>query len=392
MKFTKDGRLILSDSMMKVYQDCGTRFWFIYAEKPEEMARIPALEFGTVLHSMFEDFFRRKNPDAKMYKSAANFANVFRGKWFGIDAQPKTERGKRKPPILWRSPDEKEKLLGAGYKICMEFYERNQNTPFSHVLAEQYFMVSLTNERKGKGYALQGYIDRLELKDSKAYASFDPNHLGQAIRDGNDGTLLVVDYKSGYKPTPSNALAMDTQFSCYDLAVEMMFPFRKRNFAIENVRDGSYTTTQRGEGERRVLRERIFSIGKDIEKEKYPLAANMYKCSSCLYMKHCHSLQQLAHRKGIHPEDLMRTSAPLKAGRKALPMFEWKDGEITSVDEKRLLVAEKMTSRPVQLSFFVDEEEVAEIEEELAMGTPTERSAEVVEGVIDWEAAEGLSL
>jgi uncharacterized protein (DUF169 family) len=67
-------------------------------------------------------------------------------------------------------------------------------------------------------------------------------------------------------------------------------------------------------------------------------------------------------------------------------MFEWKDGEIINVDEKRLLAAEKLTSRPVQLSFFVDEEEVTEIEEELAMGTPTERSAEVVEAVLDWEA------
>ncbi len=392
MKFTKEGRLILSDSMMKVYQDCGTRFWFIYLEHPEEMPRLPALEFGTVLHSMFEDFFKRKNPNAKMYQSAANFANVFRGKWFSIDSQPKTERGKRKPPLLWRSADEKEKLLGSGYKITHDFYERNQGVPFSHVLAEQYFMVSLTNERTGKGYALQGYIDRLELKNSNAPTSFDPNELGKAIKETKDGELLVVDYKSGYKPVSEIALQLDTQFSCYDLAVEILHPFRERKFAIENVRDGSYTHTKRGEGERRVLRERIFSIGKAIEKEKYPLASNMYKCSSCLYLKHCNSLQKVAHQKGMHPEDLMRASSPMKGGRRALPMFEWKDGEITKIDEKRLLVAEKQRTKSVQLSFFVDEEELAEVEEELATGTPTAYASDIVEAAIDWETQDSSML
>src|SRR5947209_3232583 len=102
MKFTRDGRLVLSDSMMKTYQDCGARFWFTYLENPEELPRIPAFEFGTQLHSMFESFFKRENPDAQMYTSAKNFANVFRGKWFAIDSQPKTERGKKKPLILWR--------------------------------------------------------------------------------------------------------------------------------------------------------------------------------------------------------------------------------------------------------------------------------------------------
>jgi hypothetical protein len=392
MKYTKDGRLILSDSMMKIYQDCGTRFWFNYHEKPEELPRVPALEFGTVLHSMFEEFFKRKNPDAKMYISASNFANVFRGKWFSIDSQPKTERGKRKPPMLWRSPDEKEKLLGAGYKVCIDFFERNQTVPFSHVMVEQFFMVSLTNEKNGRGYALQGYIDRLELKDSNAPASFKPEELGKAIRESKDGSLLIVDYKSGYKPTSSAAVAIDTQFSCYDLAVEMMFPFRERRFAIENVRDGSHTPTLRGEGERRVLRERIFSIGRDIQKERYPLASNMYKCGTCSFLKHCYSLQKFAHQKGIHPEDLMRTSAPLRVGKKNSPMFEWKDGEIIKVDESKLRQAEKLSTKPVQLSFFVDEEEVAEIEEELNTGTPTAHAANIVERVMDWETPESFAI
>jgi CRISPR/Cas system-associated exonuclease Cas4 (RecB family) len=376
--------------MMKIYQDCGTRFWFTYLEKPEEMPRIPAFEFGTVLHSMFEDFFKRKNPDSRMYQSASNFANVFRGKWFSIDKQPKTERGKKKPPILWRAPDEKEKLLGAGYKICMDFYERNQNTPFSHVLVEQFFMVSLTNERTGKGFALQGYIDRLELKDSGAKTSFNAHDLGKALPESKDGALMVIDYKSGYKPTPSAALALDTQFSCYDLAVEMMYPFRERRFAIENVRDGSLTPTLRGEGERRVLRERIFSIGRDIEKERYPLASNMYKCGTCAYLRHCHSLQNFAHKKSIHPEDLMRASVPLK-GRRHIPMFEWNEGEIVRVDERQLLLAERQKTKPVQLSFFVDEAEVAEIEEELTTGTPTERAADVVESALDWDPADNFA-
>jgi CRISPR/Cas system-associated exonuclease Cas4 (RecB family) len=389
MKFTKDGRLIMSDSMMKTYQDCGARFWFTYLENPEELIRIPAFEFGSVLHSMFYEFFKRKRPDSKMYTSPKNFANVFRGKWFSIDSQPKTDRGKRKPEMIWRSPDEKEKLLGAGYKICQEFYERNESVPFSHVLVEQYFMVTLTNEKTGKGYALQGYIDRIEVKGGSHPSSFKPEDLGQAIKSGKDGTLWVIDYKSGYKPTAEAALNLDTQFSCYDLAVEILFPFRERKFAIENVRDGSYTPTSRGEGERRVLRERIFTIGKAIEKEKFPMASNMYKCGSCSYLKHCNSLQKFAHQKGIHPEDLMRASSPIpKRGSKIRSMFEWKNGEIVRVtDERRLHYAEKLRTRPVQLSFFIDEEELAEVEEEITAGAGKPFAQDIVEKAIAWEAS-----
>jgi hypothetical protein len=378
MRYTKDGRLVMSDSLMKVYQDCGARFWFNYLENPEEMPRLPALEFGTTLHSMFYDFFRRKNPDAKMYKSATNFANVFRGRWFGIDSQPKTDRGRRKPPMLWRSDDEKEKLLGAGYKACYDFYQRNVEVPFSHVAVEHYFIINITNERTGHGYALHGYIDRLELKDSSQPASFNPEDLSKAIRASRDGYLHVVDYKSGHKPVTRAALNLDTQFSCYDLAVELLYPFVPRTFAIENVRDGSYTPTERGEGERRVLRERIFKIGRAIEKEQFPLASNMYKCHDCLFLKHCNSFQQLAHKKGIYPEDLMRASSPLTRGRRRLPsLFEWKDGEIVRItDEKRLARAERQRLKPVQLSFFSSEEEIEEEEEEALVA-----SGKIVESV-----------
>lgn len=367
---------------MKIYQECGTRFWFTYLENPEPelQPRIPALEFGTLLHSMFYEFFKRKAPDSKMYESATNFANVFRGRWFNIDAQPKTERGRKKPPMLWNSPDEKEKLIGAGYKSAYEFYQRNVEIPFSHVMVEVYFVVNITNEHSGRGYALQGYIDRLELKDSRQPTSFKPEDLGKAVLDsrpaflrGDDkaGYLMIVDYKSGHKSIPAAALQLDTQFSCYDLAAELLFPGAPRQFAIENIRDGSLTPTQRGEGERRVLRDRVFKIGRGIEREQFPLASNMYKCQSCTYLQQCNSLQALSHKKGILPEDLMRASSPVMRGqRKQRSLFEWKDGEIWRItDEKRLLRAEKTRQKPTQLSFFFGQEEQEELEEDATNST-----------------------
>ncbi len=378
MRYTKDGRLVMSDSLMKLYQDCGTRFWFNYLENPEEMPRQPALEFGTVLHSMFYDYFRRKNPEAKMYQSATNFANVFRGRWFNIDNQPKTDKGRRKPPILWRSEEEKEKLLGIGYKACFDFFQRNQEIPFSHVLVEHYFIINITNERTGRGYALHGYIDRLELLNSNQPAGRNPEDLGKAIKASRDGTLHVVDYKSGYRHIPKEALNLDTQFSCYDLAAELLYPSLSRTFAIENARDGTQTPTQRGEGERRVLRERIFKIGRSIEREQFSMASNMYKCQDCSFLRHCNSLQKISGEKGLHPEDLMHASSPLSRGaRKQRSLFEWKDGEIVGItDERRLARAERQRLKPVQLSFFSAEEDIQEEEEEqVATGTFVEEVA-----------------
>ena len=399
MRYTRDGRLVLSDSMMKIYQDCGARFWFNYLENPEPefQPRVPALEFGSVLHSMFYDFFKRKNPEAKMYQSPTNFANVFRGRWFNIDSQPKTDKGRRKPPLLWRSPDEKEKLLGSGYKFCYEFFQRNENVPLSHVMVEAYFLINITNEQNGRGYALQGYIDRIELKESHQAASFQPADLGKAIQDSRSaflrgeesGHLLVVDYKSGYKPIAAAALQLDTQFSCYDLAVELLYPTAPRRFAIEHIRDGSHIPTTRGEGERRVLRERIFKIGRAIEREQFPLASNMYKCQSCTFLRQCNSLQSLAHQKGIHPEDLMRASSPLARGhRKVRSLFEWKDGEIVNItDEKRLARAEKLRHKPIQLSFFSGQEEQEELAEEEA-NSPYDNIIESIASAEEWPSGE----
>jgi CRISPR/Cas system-associated exonuclease Cas4 (RecB family) len=397
MRFTRDGRLVMSDSMMKIYQECGARFWFNYLENPEPelQARTPALEFGTMLHSMFYDFFKRKNPESKMYESPTTFANVFRGRWFNIDVQPKTDKGRKKPPILWNSPDEKEKLMGAGYKTAYEFFQRNQDVPLSHIMVEVYFLVNITNEQNGRGYALQGYIDRLELQESNQPRSFKPEDLGKAINDsripflrGDEGVgnLFVVDYKSGYKSVAAAALQLDTQFSCYDLAVELLYPGAPRKFAIENVRDGSLVPTVRGEGERRVLRDRIFKIGRAIEREQFPLASNMYKCHTCTYLQQCNSLQNLAHQKGLHPEDLMRASSPVARGqRKQRSLFEWKNGEIVRVtDEKRLLRAEKLRYKPTQLSFFFGQEEQQEIEEE-AEESQTGSYTESIATTEDWQ-------
>ena len=134
---------------------------------------------------------------------------------------------------------------------CVNFYERNVGTPFSHILVEQYFIVNLSNERTGKGYALQGYIDRLQLADSSQPASHDPADLGNAIRASRDGRLIIVDYKSGYKHIPQHALNLDTQFSCYDSAADVLYPYMDRTFAVEEVRDGhriQTTTPAKGSG------------------------------------------------------------------------------------------------------------------------------------------------
>ncbi len=397
MRYTRAGQLVLSDSMMKIYQDCGTRFWFNYLENPEPelQPRLAAFEFGTVVHSMFYDFFKRRDLDLKMFQSPANFANVFRGRWYNIDSPARTGKGRSKAPILWRSPDEKEKLSQLGYKICYDFYQRNIEMPLSHLLVESYFMVNITNEQNGRGYALQGYIDRLELKQSRQPASFRVQDLGKALKESRPlfkqgeqaGLLMVIDYKSGNKMVPPAALQLDTQFSCYDLAVELLYPAAPRQFAVENVRDGSHIPTTRGSGERRVLRERVFKIGRSIEKEQFPLASNMYKCQSCPFLRQCHSLQQVANIKGIYPEDLMRASSPVVRGqRKAPSLFEWKNGEITGItDEQRLSQAEKLRHKPTQMSFFFGQEEHEALAED-ASHTAQDTFIETIASSEEWQA------
>jgi hypothetical protein len=112
----------------------------------------------------------------------------------------------------------------------------------------------------------------------------------------------------------------------------------------------------------------------------------MYKCHTCTYLQQCHSLQNLAHQKGLHPEDLMRASSPVARGqRKQRSLFEWKNGEIVRVtDEKRLLRAEKLRYKPTQLSFFFGQEEQQELQEE-AESSQTGNYTESIATNEDWQ-------
>lgn len=371
---TKNGKLVISDSMLELQRHCSTKFWFNYLEKPLVQPRVVQFEFGSLVHKMFEDFFKRKNPEAKMYESAHHFANVFAGKWMGIDYVPKDPRSKKAKlgPLIFADRDyadpvtgkmkrtnEKAQYRALGEKVCKRFWEENQDTPPSHVLLEYHFEHEVGPDPiSGKSWVLQGFIDRIELRNSseppvyaldengeikrdeagKPQFDYSPAAFGSAIRKATDGELWCIDYKTGYHAPSKEALRSDTQFSTYDLALELEFPnVPVRKFALHVVTDDwKFVETPRSATDRVELMKRIFEQGRMIENEEYRFLGDMYICGRCAFVQPCGDLRNWADENSVDPEKVMRWEAPLLKGR-SLKHIQWKEGRLIKVDSDSLL-------------------------------------------------------
>lgn len=374
----REGLLVLSDSMLEVHRHCSTKFWFQYLEKPIVESRIPAFEFGSLVHKMFEEFFIRYDPTKKMYTSAEHFANVFVGRWMGIDYKPKDPNAKKAKlgdlvfrdieftdPVTGQPKRINEKMLymGLGKSMCKRFFEDNQKTPPSHILLEYHFETIVGPDPvSNRSFVVQGYIDRIELRnsseppvylkdangelvlteDGKPQFDYNPATMGSAIKRATDGELLCVDYKTGKHAPSQAALDNDTQFSTYDMALEREFPnITKRAFAIWNVRDGAVIETTRNEVDRVELIKRIYEEGHGMEEETYRFLGDMYVCERCPFMKPCGSLREWSKQQNIDPELIMRKAAPVVVGR-SRKLITWREGVIAQVNTDAMLGDEKV--------------------------------------------------
>lgn len=288
MRINAHGQPLVSDSSLEMHRHCSAKYWFHYLEKPIREPRVVQFEFGSLVHKMFEDFFKRKNPTARMYESAKDFANVFRGKWQGIDYMPKDPSSKKHKlgPLIFKDRDypdpngpcavpgcgryatlhgasvtvvaddgttepsaeptpahpytapmkhysEKTHYLYLGTKICRKFFEDNQKVPPSHVLVEHGFNLEITDPETGHVWTLNGFIDRVELQKAPCclanehgpeHWDYSPERVGWAVRAATSGELFCVDYKTSKVAPDQSSLDGDTQFTMYDLALEELFP------------------------------------------------------------------------------------------------------------------------------------------------------------------------
>jgi hypothetical protein len=144
---------VFSASKLIQLYECPLAFYFRYFLH-QEIIRTPAMVFGSALHQMFDQFFK------KNFKSPKTFSNTWKNYWLGICSGKFGDHGRKSKPVLINFRDEAEKgsLLGFGINITRRFYEENliyRKTPY-HPQTEVSFHVPF------RDYILRGSIDRIQ--------------------------------------------------------------------------------------------------------------------------------------------------------------------------------------------------------------------------------------
>ena len=204
---------VFSASKLIQLYECPLAFYLRYFLH-KEITRTPSMVFGSALHYMFDQFFK------KNYKSPQTFANTWKNYWLSMCSGKFGEHGRKSKPILINFRDENEKgsLLGFGINIVRRFYEENliyRNTPY-HPRTEVSFRVPF------RKYILRGSIDRI-----------------QKIQ----GVDLEPDEIWDYKPRlPELAnLRNDVQLTIYDHAYRTIFEQPPRGLRIYGYKTGDFT-------------------------------------------------------------------------------------------------------------------------------------------------------
>jgi len=231
----------LSASAIESYERCPLQFklnrdWRI----PEESHA--ALQYGGAMHLALRHYF-----DAVRFErpaTAAEAIKVFRD-----------EFGKAVIPDDYQ----RELYEQQGERQLQDFIAAAERNLPSVLHTEQEFAIELA------GSKIRGRIDRIDHLD--------------------DGTVRIVDYKTGKAKTQDDA-DDSLQLSIYALAAQQKWGYQASALALQNLQDGSMPVTRRNELELRKVTDRVQKVASEISEGKFEPKPGRH-CSWCGFRNLC---------------------------------------------------------------------------------------------------------
>lgn len=164
----------------------------------------------------------------------------------------------------YSSPDEMADAIGEGKQI-LERYVEQQRVP----TAAKTLCVEKTFKLDFDDFRLLGRVDRVD--------------------EHPDGSLEIVDYKSGRQTVTDEDVASDLAMGCYQLLVRHKHPDRRVFATIHALRTGDKASAELDDAALAELRGDLQFIGTEILNRDYPNVAPIPKrlCSGCDFLPLC---------------------------------------------------------------------------------------------------------
>jgi putative RecB family exonuclease len=104
-----------------------------------------------------------------------------------------------------------------------------------------------------------------------------------------DGTIEIVDYKSGRGTVTTEDVATDVAMSCYQLLLKRKYPDRRVIATIFALRSGAEASAELSETELDELERDLYRLGQEVLSEEYHELTPHYKriCPTCDFLPLC---------------------------------------------------------------------------------------------------------
>ncbi len=247
--------MIFSHSRLSCFEQCPLKFKFKYIDRLETEAEESIEAFlGKRVHETLEKLYR----DLKFQKqnTLEELLEFFNSQW---------DKNWNDNIIIVRSDYSPENHRKMGIKFITDYYNRYKPFNDSIVLdLEKHIVIDLNGDGK---YKLQGYIDRLSMKDD---------------------IIEIHDYKTNAHLPIKDYIEQDRQLALYNLAVKNMYPFAKEVHLIWHFLafDKEIRIVKTDKELEHLKKETIKLIDK-IKNEKEFAARESSLCSWCEFAQYC---------------------------------------------------------------------------------------------------------
>ncbi len=225
----------MSYSRLNTYDLCAARYFYTYITKEERLFG-PAATLGNCIHFVLENNIETLN--------LADMVEDFEA--IRLDLDPELQIS--------------DELIEVGYTLLQEFCDRHSGEDIEVVAVEMPFEIVI-----GSGF-IRGFIDRVDRLP--------------------DGSLSVVDYKSGSYEIAAKNAPDDLQLGIYALALSTLYPHTVIHAELYYLRTGRHKGHTFSPGDlvavERKVAEKIQAI---IEDQNFSATSEYRPCTFCDYAK-----------------------------------------------------------------------------------------------------------
>ncbi|MEZ0327944.1 MAG: RecB family exonuclease [Fimbriimonas sp.] len=239
----------ISPTKISIYLACPVRYRWTYIDDRGRwyMRAKSCYSFGTTLHKVLERFHDEGDVGVS---TVGQVVSAYEESW--IDAG-------------FRSADEMAEAFGEGLQILERHVQESYEKPSG---AKTLFVEKQLKEDMGP-FFLAGRLDRVD--------------------EYEDGTIEVVDYKSGRETVCEEELKTDIAMSVYQLLLKKKYPDRPVRSRIIALRSGDSAVWQMEPAEMELFENAVRQIGNEILGEDYYERTPVMKalCNGCDFLPLC---------------------------------------------------------------------------------------------------------